>query len=97
MKRLADIRNKMFKLIGSLGFDGWFYITGIALMTVIIGRFLPMITAVIFCSCFMWFIDFVKFFTFVENRTNKPIYCGIAGTLLGIAICYLIFNNIIWV
>lgn len=96
MKFLADLRAKMFALIGKLGFDGWFYVIAITLLTIILARFLPMFTCVVFSACVLWFVDFVKYFAHIDNRSNKPIYCGFAGTLLGIGLCYVIYGNLIW-
>lgn len=99
LKKMADLRNIVFKKIGSLGFDGWFYIFSIMVMTQIMSVFIPMITVVLFSSCFLWFINWVKWFIFQQEVISwKPVICGFVGTIIGVGLSYLtaIPHEIMW-
>lgn len=95
----ASFRNKMFNVIASHGFDGWFYIFFTCLLTQLLSTIIPLITAVVFSACILWFVNFVRFaFHFENNLPNKPVICGFIGTALGVGMCYLMqtIEQITW-
>lgn len=95
----ASFRIKMLDVIASPGFDGWFYIFFTCFLTQLLSSIIPMITAVLFSACVLWFVSFVRFVCFLENRLpNKPIICGFIGTALGVGMCYLMqtIEQIAW-
>lgn len=99
MKKLGDYRYSMFKLIGSLGFDGWFYIFFIIVITQLLSLIIPMITVVVFASGILGFVNWILwFFRFEEKVSMKRLICGFIGAALGVGMIYLIQipHEIIW-
>lgn len=95
MMKLAEWRNFLFNKIASVGFDGWFYILFIIVLVILMSLILPMFTVVLFSSCILWFVEFVKYqiISLVGKEYKihwKPVICGIIGVAVGTLISYLL-------